>query len=334
MTRIQALNQTETASEHWKLTKTNSATLSLEQIHADTTTDFALFVLIEGQYVLFASPTYNWNQGEIDRLAKQGHAALYYHTTDQIKVDAYCRIASIAPVDETLPPFQRILNIIDVGAELTKILFDYPLTASSFAKGSEIAKQMVDVMREDNTCVAALGKLANHDWYTYYHSARVAAYALSIAIEMGLTDRAQLQEISIGCLFHDVGKSKIDLAILNKTTPLNEQEWVFVRRHPEFGLAMIDDTKLGTVPREIILHHHERLDGGGYPDQLTTHDLMQEVRIAAFSDTFDALTTNRPYQPSRSRYEALDLIRHRFLHQLDSDCFRAMLAILQKATKP
>lgn len=315
----------------WMLTKADSATLSLEQILAGTTTDFALFVLVEGQYVLFASPTYKWDQGEIDRLLQQGHAVLYYHTTDQAKVDAYRKIASIPKVDTTLPPAQRILSITDVGAELTKILYEYPLTSTSYAKGTEIAKQMVDVMREDNTCVAALGKLANHDWYTYYHSARVAAYALSIAIEMGLTDVEQLQEISIGCLFHDVGKSKIDLMILNKTGPLSDPEWLKIRLHPEYGVSVIDDTRLGVVPREIILHHHERLDGSGYPHHLSTHDIMQEVRIAAFADTFDALTTNRPYQPSRSRYDALDLIRHRFLQQLDQDCFKAMLTILQRA---
>ncbi len=322
--------QSQTSPKAWVLTKAESATLSLEQIHSETTTDFALFVLVEGQYILFAPPTYQWHRGEIDRLLKEGHAALYYHTTDQAKVDAYHRIAGIPLVDLSLAPAERILSITDVGAELTKLLYDHPMTASSFAKGTEIAKQLVDVMREDNTCVAALGKLANHDWYTYYHSARVAAYALAIAIEMGLTNEQQLQEISIGCLFHDVGKSKIDLAILNKVGPLNGDEWSKIRTHPEYGIEQIDHTKLGLVPREIILHHHERLDGGGYPHQLQAVDLMQEVRIAAFADTFDALTTNRPYQPSRSRYEAMDLIRHRFLQQLDSDCYKVMLTLLQR----
>lgn len=328
------MTQSQVSSKAWILTKEESATLSLEQIHSGTTTDFPLFVLVEGQYVLFASSAYQWSQGEIDRLLKEGHAALYYHTTDQVKVDAYQRIASISAVDTNLPPIQRILNITDVGAELTKILYDYPLTPSSLAKGSEIAKQMVDVMREDNTCVVALGKLANHDWYTYYHSARVAAYALSIAIEMGLTNEGQLQEISMGCLFHDVGKSKIDIAILNKTGPLSDNEWTKIRSHPEYGIAVIDHTKLGIVPREIILHHHERLNGAGYPHGLTADDLMQEVRIAAFADTFDALTTNRPYQPSRSRFEAMDLIRHKFLKQLDLDCYKSMLTILQRAKHP
>lgn len=323
--------QAQVLPKTWMLTKADSAAFPLEIIHAGTTTDFTLFVLIEDQYVLFASPTYKWDQGEIDRLLQQGHAVLYYHTIDQPKVDAYQKIAVIPDVDVSKHPRQRLLSIVDVGADLIKLLFDSPMTATSFAKGSEIARQMVDVMREDNTCIVALGKLANHDWYTYYHSARVAAYAIAIAIEMGLTNEEQLQAISIGCLFHDIGKSKISPDILNKSGPLSELEWAKIRMHPEHGIAAIDHTMLGVVPREIILHHHERLDGTGYPHHLKTHDLMQEVRIAAFADTFDALTTNRPYQPSRSRYDALDLIRRRFLQQLDQDCFKAMLTILQRA---
>ena len=317
-------------SKSWTLEKSQSATLSTDQLRTQSVTDFALFLLIEGDFVLFATPPYKWQQGELDRLAGQGHADLYYHTTDQSKVDAYLQISALPQVDPSLPPKERLLQITDVAAQLTKILYDYPLTATSLAKGSEIAIQMTDVMIEDNSCVIALGKLASHDWYTYYHSARVAAYSLALAVEMGLTDKIQLQDLSIGCLFHDVGKSKIELSILNKAGPLDTKEWGLIRSHPEFGITVIDATRLGTIPREVILHHHERMDGGGYPHRLQVNELLQEVRIASFADTFDALTTNRPYQPSRSRFEALDLIRHRFLQQLDPECFKAMVTLLQR----
>jgi HD-GYP domain-containing protein (c-di-GMP phosphodiesterase class II) len=232
----------------------------------------------------------------------------------------------------SLEPRKRILNITDVAAELTKFLYEYPLSPSSLAKGSEIAAAMTETMIEDNSCVVALGMLASHDWYTYYHSARVASYSLALAIEMGLTDRDQLEELSLGCLFHDVGKSRIDLNILNKAGPLSSGEWSLVREHPKHGIVVIDATKLGVIPREVILHHHERLDGAGYPHNLKPNELLTEVRIASFADTFDALTTNRPYQPSRTRFEALELIRNRFLAQLDPECFKAMVALFKKAS--
>jgi HD-GYP domain-containing protein (c-di-GMP phosphodiesterase class II) len=165
------------------------------------------------------------------------------------------------------------------------------------------------------------------------HSARVASYALALAMEMGQTDKIQLQAMAAGCIFHDIGKSKIDLTILNKNGPLTNDEWTLIKKHPEFGEQLVHDGFLGVVPLEIILHHHERLDGGGYPHKLTAKDILMEVRIASFADTFDALTTNRTYQAGRSRYEALDLIRHRFLEQLDKDCYKAMVLILKRASE-
>ena len=236
-------------------------------------------------------------------------------------------------IDASLPPEQRIVALTDVGAELTKILYDQVLSPASLAKGEEVAHMMVNCMLEDNTCVAALGNLAKHDWYTYYHSARVSAYSLAIAIEMGLTKIEDLQQLAIGCLFHDVGKSKIDLNILHKISPLTTGEWSAMQMHPEFGIQVVEHTKFGIIPREVILHHHERMDGGGYPHKLSVRELLQEVRIASFADTYDALTTNRPYQPSRSRFEALDLIRHQFLQQLDPECYKAMVMILERAAK-
>ena len=322
--------QSSNQSQKWVLKKPESAALMVNKMRPGIVSDFALFILVEGEFVLFSPPPYKWSEGEIDRLLHQGHAALYYNTTDALKADAYLRLASIGTIDLKLPPKARILQITDVAAELTKILYDYPLSSASLAKGNEVASHMTDAIIEDNSCVVALGKLANHDWYTYYHSARVAAYALALAIEMGLNDRAQLQELSLGCLFHDIGKSRIALSILNKSGPLDESEWGLIRGHPEFGITMIDTTKLGIIPREVILHHHERLDGGGYPHNLSINELLQEVRIASFADTFDALTTNRPYQPSRTRFEALELIRSRFLHQLDAECFKAMIALLKR----
>lgn len=313
------------------LVRSESRPFLVSKIRSASVTDFNLYVQIDTDYILFAHPGYLWQQDEINRLQAEGHATLYYHTTDAAKVDAYARVTAIASVDTALPPASRVLALTDVGAELTKILYDYPLTTTSLAKGVEIATQMVDVMREDNTCVAALGKLANHDWYTYYHSARVSAYALAIAIEMGMSDPEKLKDISLGCLFHDIGKSRIDLTILNKVGPLSNDEWSKMRVHPELGIDVVESTILGVVPREIILHHHERIDGGGYPHKLSFYELIQEVRIASFADTFDALTTNRPYQPGRSRFDALDLIRHRFLQQLDAECYKAMVTILQRA---
>jgi putative two-component system response regulator len=101
-----------------------------------------------------------------------------------------------------------------------------------------------------------------------------------------------------------------------------------MKQHPVYGDDVVKGSLLAVTPREIILHHHERFDGTGYPHNLAERELLEEVKIAAFADVFDALTTNRPYQVSRTRFEALDFIRHKLLKNIHRDSFQAMVELL------
>lgn len=303
-------------------------TLAVDSILDNSSTDFDLYIDVAGMLSLYAKAPYKWSKSELSRLLDQGHTKFYYFSPDREKVEAYEETHKIREIDRTSEPAIRIVNLAEAAAELTRVLYEYPLTASAVAKGQEIASAMVDLMEEDRSCVSALGNLANHDYYTYYHSARVAAYAVAVAVHLEQKDKLALNELAIGCLLHDVGKSKIDLGILNKPGAFNEQEWNLMRQHPEFGAELIEESMLSAVPRSIVTHHHERFDGTGYPHNLAERELFEEVKIAAFADVFDALTTNRPYQVSRTRFEALELIKAKMLGNLHYDSFRAMVEIL------
>lgn len=314
--------------------KQEMLTYPVDGIIDNTTTDFDLYLDVAkanagpDHLTLYAKAPYKWSRDELTRLLSDGHGIFYYFTADRDKVEAYKAVHHAVRIDTTSPPAERIANLTDAAAELTKILYKYPLTGSSYALVEGIAKAMVDCVEEDKSCVAALGLLASHDQYTYYHSARVSAYALAIAMHLSQKDAAQLQAMAIGALLHDVGKSRVDLAVLNKRGALTKEEWDMMRRHPVFGDEVVSQSLLSAVPREIILHHHERFDGSGYPHQLTENELLEEVKIAAFADIFDALTTNRPYQASRTRFEALDFIRHKLLKTVHRDSFLAMVELL------
>ena len=121
-------------------------------------------------------------------------------------------------------------------------------------------------------------------------------------MQLSQSNPAQLTELATGAMLHDVGKCKIELAVLNKRGAFTPQEWELMKQHPVFGEAIVSDSVLAIMPRHVILHHHERLDGTGYPHQLTDRELLEEVKIVAFADVFDALTTNRPYQVSRTPF--------------------------------
>ena len=317
----------------WDLGIGEASGFQVSDIHAHSVTNFALFKFADGRYVLFSAPDYKWQETVKQQIIGEGHSVLYFHTKDSLKVEGYLKFTQQPLVDTSLAPATRVLSLTDVASEFTRVLYESEMTSEKMVIATEISNQMVKCVQEDITCVAAIGKLANHHGYTYYHSARVAAYSIALAIEMGESDNQSLEILAIGCLLHDIGKSKIDLEILNKKSALTAAEWNLMRRHPEMDGDVVAGSNLDNSALEIILHHHERLDGEGYPHKLNSGEISKEVRIASFADTFDALTTNRPYQPSCTRFEALDVIRHRFLNQLDKDCFKAMITIMQKATK-
>lgn len=308
--------------------KRDMVPFEVQNLLAGSVTDFDLWVEVKDTMTLYATAPYKWDTAEIGRLKDKNHATMYYFTRDRTKVETYQALHRIREIDMSLAPPERLLNLTDAAAELTQVLYSHDLSTSLLAKGQEIANGMVATLLEDITAVSALGLLANHDYYTYYHSARVASYALAISMQLSLRDQEQLQSIAIGCLMHDIGKSQVKLEVLNKKDKLDSEEWELMKKHPEFGNDLVQESILDMVPRAIILHHHERLDGSGYPHNLSANELLEEVKIASFADVFDALTTNRSYQQARSKFEALDFIKHKLLKNIHKDSFKAMVAIL------
>lgn len=150
---------------------------------------------------------------------------------------------------------------------------------------------------------------------TVGHSRRVGIYAAGLARDAGLS-RAEARRIKRAGTLHDVGKTKIPPDILNKAWPLNEEEQALVRSHAEIGAAMVADLADPDLT-ETVRHHHERFDGHGYPDGLAAERIPLGARLVAVCDTFDALTSRRPYRRAIGFPEALDLIDREAGSQLD-----------------
>ena len=166
--------------------------------------------------------------------------------------------------------------------------------------------------------------LEARDPYTHGHSRRVARHASNIAKRMGLS-REEVAKIRAAGAMHDVGKLETPIAVLHKESPLSEEEYAIVKRHPVEGATMVttlEDDELTAMVR----HHHERLDGTGYPDQLAGEAIPLGARILAVADTFDAITSTRPYRHSYPHKKALDILTAEAGTQLDPDAVRAFCA--------
>lgn len=142
------------------------------------------------------------------------------------------------------------------------------------------------------------------DHYTQGHSQKVSAYAALIAETMSLSD-AEIEEVRLGGVLHDIGKVAIPENILNKNGPLNPEEWETMKSHVTFGAKILDPlVPLGRI-RQMVLHHHEFFDGSGYPDALSGEAIPLGARIIAVADAYDTITSDRTYKKSRSAREAL-----------------------------
>lgn len=305
------------------------ATFAVDGILDNSTTDFDLYVKVGSHFILYSGNGYKWERLELQGLLKSGYSHFWIHPSESNKVEIYHKLANLPQLSKDLAPHQRILAIQDIGAEFTKYLFEGDITPACIRRAEMLATQLVDCVKEDPSCVRAITGLANHDMYTFLHSIRVSAYATAIAIKTGIDNDHDLRNIAIGGIFHDIGKADVSMDIINKKGPLVDAEWKAMRSHPVLGFDKIKDSVLHHVTREIIIHHHERLNGSGYPHGLDQNSILPEVQIATVADIFDALTSSRSYQNKRTRFEALDFIKNGLLKtDISVDAFKGLVACL------
>jgi putative two-component system response regulator len=167
------------------------------------------------------------------------------------------------------------------------------------------------------------------DPYTRGHSERVAEYSRRIAEEMHLDDE-RLQVLRRAALLHDVGKIGVEDAIIRSSEKLTQEELEKVHSHPSLGIELISSLSSLSEALEPIQSHHERFDGTGYPGKLAREDIPLEARIIAVADTFDALTTDRPYRKALETEGALEEMREGAVSgQLDPDLVDAFIRLMK-----
>lgn len=179
-----------------------------------------------------------------------------------------------------------------------------------------------------STVVALADQIESRDPATFRHVDRVAAYAYAIGQRMELGP-ARLRDLVLAAQLHDIGKIGLPSHILTKPDKLTEEEWWIIRQHPGKGWEIVSRVGNLRPVADIIRHHHERYDGAGYPDGLSGEEIPLEARIIAAADTFDALTSERPYRAALSTNEAREELRRVSGSQLDPACVRTLLDVLE-----
>ena len=175
----------------------------------------------------------------------------------------------------------------------------------------------------------SLARLKTHDDYSYMHSVAVCALMVALARQLGQSE-AQARSAGFAGLLHDIGKASMPLDLLNKPAALTEQEYAVIKTHPRRGHEILSQTPgAAELELDVCLHHHERLDGKGYPEGLSGAGLSLAARMGAVCDVYDAITSDRPYKAAWGPAESMAQMAQRAKSgQFDNSVFQAFVKSL------
>jgi HD-GYP domain-containing protein (c-di-GMP phosphodiesterase class II) len=189
-----------------------------------------------------------------------------------------------------------------------KDLLDNPRSGEKIKESMVLVNEMIDSILENKDAVGDLLSIRTYDYYTYTHSVNVAVLSIGLGMAVGLK-KEEIEKLGIGAMLHDVGKSSIPSAIINKSSRLNEDEFQIIQTHVSEGEKILRMNQ--HIPDESFLavsQHHERLSGKGYPYHKAGQNIHPFGRITSIIDCYDALTTSRSYQAARTPFLALSTI--------------------------
>jgi putative nucleotidyltransferase with HDIG domain len=164
------------------------------------------------------------------------------------------------------------------------------------AVAMQLVDDITDSIARNEGALISLVRLKNKDDYTYMHSVAVCALMVALAKQLGLSE-AETKQAGMAGLLHDIGKAGIPIEVLNKPGALTEEEFAVVKEHPERGHAMlVQGQVIDSVVLDVCLHHHEKVNGMGYPHKLKAEEISLFAKMGAVCDVYDAITSNRPYK--------------------------------------
>lgn len=279
----------------------------LEALRLDTIIDFDLYIKIGRDLILYRAQDLPFTEKTRDNLLENNIEKLFVPMTEQAQYQKYIESNINTIITDNHIPEQKKAGIV---YDSSKILVKDVLSNPTLGENIQRSKAMVEatvgyILRKEDSFHNML-RVMSFDYYTYTHSVNVCTFSVAFAQFLGFDDEEFLNHLGNGALLHDVGKAKISDRILNKRSKLTPLEMELVKKHPGWGVEMMQKADiLHEDSFYPIIQHHEREDSSGYPHAIGTQDLHISGKIVGIADTFDAITTQRVYQPAVDTYPAL-----------------------------
>jgi len=233
--------------------------------------------------------------------------------------------------DRRTPSEEKARIVRKMSMHMMSDLMEHP-TASNIREAKQTISQVVDLIIQDDSTTRHLVQITSHDFKTYAHSVTVGLLGVSLSkVLFSRSNGHDLHELGAGFFLHDIGKVCVDTAIINKPGRLTDEEMRIMRKHPAYGGDVLRETgQLTGECAQIVLQHHERDDGTGYPLKLKGEEIHLYAKICSIADVFEALTAERPYKKKMGPFEALQLMKTEMLGHFQKDLFDRFVLLLAK----
>lgn len=289
---------------------------------------FNVYILIDGRVILYIKEGHEISKLKIQSLhLKDSGESFLLSLADKEKYQAYIKTLMNS---DRLPNNEKAQLLKESSIAILEDLFDNPDVKKALDESRPVISNLIEFMNHAPKEMGNLITLSGHDFYTYNHSFDVSIYSLGLGQAIGFS-KTELEELGLSSLYHDLGKRLVPLEILCKKGALDDNEWVQMRMHPQFGLKILNEHQnISDAIKAACYEHHESWAGGGYPQGISKQEIHPFARIVALTDTYDAMTTQRSYNTPMKPADALNLMNGNLAQRYDPDMLKAMYSVLFK----
>lgn len=293
-------------------------------LQPDKPLPFDLYVQIQNRYVHYLRAG---DALDADKVAKITSSNRFFIPNSQR--ESFKNFIHFQLEDEKLESKSKAEILRESSLSLVEEIYENPDVGKALEDSKKVIHEFVKFMNEEPEGMENLISLSMHDFYTYNHSLDVSVYALGLGRLAGYADD-ELEELGRGALFHDVGKKHVDVDIICKKGALDDVEWAQMKKHPEFGLQILNEHDVSEAIKACCFEHHESFLGNGYPQELPGEEIHPMARIIAITDTYDAMTTQRSYNQPMTPKDAIDFMTTKLKDRYDPELLRVLREVMFK----
>lgn len=312
-----------------EIDKTPFQPVELEMITLDSIADVDLYLKNGDHFVLYKAGHLPFTIRDRQRLQETKTFTLYLYCENEKQLRSFYEKNLTTIIESPRLSTERKANVLyKCATGIAQEIFEKPESKEAIGKSKEVVNNTIRLLSKSSDAFLQIISLSSHDYYTYTHCVNVMTFSVALLSAMGIKDQQILKEAGAGALLHDIGKAKVPLKILNKAGPLSEDEWQIMKKHPQYGLSMLEGSPVSERGKGIVVQHHEKITGIGYPYGLKGDQIPIVAQAVSLCDAYDAMTTNRCYQKAKKPFDAFKIITNEMKGHFDMPLVEKFIRIL------